>query len=61
VTPDIPNPARGHAAGSGKHHKRLASDVPGNIPSAPDIQAQNLPRSAPLLLGEGGRGDATFH
>jgi hypothetical protein len=34
MTPDTPNPARGGATGSGKHHKRLASDFSGNRLSA---------------------------
>jgi hypothetical protein len=47
MTPD-PNPARaGGAAESGKHHKRLASDVPGFKQAAPTAQDKN--RGAPHL------------
>jgi len=52
MPPDATNPARGGAAGSGRHHhKRLASEVPGFKLPAPTAQAlsrlqRSLPRSA---------------
>jgi hypothetical protein len=40
MIPNEPNPASAAArTGSGKHHKRLASDFSGNRLSARDIQA----------------------
>jgi hypothetical protein len=46
MTPDPENPARaGGACGSGKHHKRLASDFSGNTLSASDIQAPSSDRA----------------
>jgi hypothetical protein len=48
MTPDTPNPASAAArTGSGKHHKRLASDVSGNKLPAQKDQA---PGAAPLRL-----------
>lgn len=46
MTPNTPNPASAATArtGSGKHHKRLASDFSGNRLSARDIQAIFLTR-----------------
>jgi len=45
MTPDPTNPASAAgAAGSGKHHKRLASDFSGNRLPARDIQAIFLTR-----------------
>jgi hypothetical protein len=43
MTPDTPNPASAAArTGSGKHHKRLASEVSGFTPPARLTQAQIL-------------------
>jgi hypothetical protein len=45
MTANTPNPASAAArTGSGKHHKRLASDVSANMLSALDIQAIFLTR-----------------
>jgi hypothetical protein len=45
MTQDAPNPASAAArTGSGKHHKRLASDFSGNRLPARDIQAIFLTR-----------------
>lgn len=50
MTPDKPNPARAAArTGSGKHHKRLASDLPGFNLSAPPRQAQSRLRRQRLV------------
>ena len=45
-----PNPARGGAAGSGKHHKRLASDFHDFKLPAPQAQALSRLRRQRLIL-----------
>ena len=58
MIPNVPDPARGGAAGSGRHQKRLASDFPGYhpppitrktkiAPSATFALSRRRPRRAP--------------